>query len=601
MKRRLSVLYWLIPLLYVAVICLLLYAQFAAKERFEQKVGSLALSGVSSSRGIHELSLKFDLLEVAFSGRKPLVLRTESGEELRPPIRSFSTFPGGIRLQFDGGIRLQFTLEGDLGDRVKVDPYLPDLGFRIESLSFPLQIRGGRAESIPGIPLLSLSAQTGRYFISLPYDGSFDGANQRISVRNHPDEMGILMERIGEGEPDPYLHWFGKDGRLSDEAKYRAQVDSWLERAYTYWKGRPLTAGEAPGHAELLGSVLLSEALKRGEYAALRLPFYQSLLKLKEGRPRLVLPVHTTPYLGGLDLYYQELQRSIPERLEQITASIQRGDREILRTPGLFRFILNHGPFSLTEEVVRLADGVDIASAPLATLLNIADIYTEAGALLGPASSVLPRLATLLNTRLLPAIRRTEQGIFLHEDEEVSLLQNIEAGSILMKAGEIAQRPALVSIGQNLILSCLQFADARGVLPARLTLRSDRVGGPAGRLPPEEIYPLFARPRYLPQEIPLYGQMGPGTWIWTASASTTAEIGPSSSRFTFSFPVGATHYLILQGIKPFRTLQLHGIPWKTDPAYFRYSDGWLYDGTTQTLFLKLTHRYEVEEVLITFP
>ncbi len=604
MKRRLSPLYGLIPLLYIAVIFALLYAQFAARERFAQDVGGLSFSGLRtkgslfSRPGIDELSLKYDLVEITFSGRKPLLLRTGSGEELRPSIRSCTALPQGVQVQFDRDIRMRFILEGAQADRVRVEPDLPDLGVPISSLSFSLQIRSGKAESVPGIPLLNVSR---RLFISLPYDSVFDAVAQRITVRNRPEAMGLVLERAGSGEEDPYLHWLNRDGDLGDEARYRAETSTWLEHAYGWWKGRAMTPGEEPSRVEALGAVFLSEALKRGEYPALRVPFYQFLLRLKQTDPRLQVPLLTTPYLGALDQYYQQLQGSIPRRLEGITAQIRRADAAVLRTPDLVRFILDHGPFALTEEVIRLADGVDIERAPMPVLLSLGDTYLDVSMLIGPTGNVLPRLTAVVEKRLLPSLRRTGQGVYLAENGTVDVRQNVAAGRILMEAGEITRRPALATIGQNLVLSCLRFADARGVLPARLTLGADRAGSPQGRVLPEDVYERIARPQYLPREVPLYGQLGPGTWIWTVSPAVGADFGPSSSRFTFSFPVGATHYVLLQGIRPFQTLQLHGTPWKTDPGYYRYSDGWVYDGATQTLFLKLTHRLETEELLIGGP
>ena len=149
MKRRLSPLYALIPVLYLVVILALLYAQFAARERFTQEVGGLTFSGVRtkgnlfSRRGIEELSLRYDLVELPFSARRPLLLLTGSGEELRPALQTCTVLPQGVQVQFERGIRLQLTLEGPQGNRVRVEPHLPDLGVPIASLSFPLHLRGG--------------------------------------------------------------------------------------------------------------------------------------------------------------------------------------------------------------------------------------------------------------------------------------------------------------------------------------------------------------------------------------------------------------------------------------------------------------------------
>jgi hypothetical protein len=45
---------------------------------------------------------------------------------------------------------------------------------------------------------------------------------------------------------------------------------------------------------------------------------------------------------------------------------------------------------------------------------------------------------------------------------------------------------------------------------------------------------------------------------------------------------------------------MHGIPWKSDPEYFSYTDGWAYDEETQTLYVKITHRLETEELVLNY-
>jgi hypothetical protein len=607
MKRRLPILYWLIPLLYLVVIVYFLYAQFSAGQTFNLKVGTLVLSGVSSERtffrpeGIDELTLRYESLEVSFSGKRPLILVTASGEEVRPAIRSYQTFPQGVQVQFDGGTLLRFTQTGELGDQVLIDPLLADTAARVTSLSFPLLVRSGTMERVRGIALLSFSGAGGQYFISLPDDAAFDVETQRITVRNLSEASGILIERAGQGEPDPYRYWFARGEQFADEPGYQRGLAAYLDRAYASWKIRAFSGGESLPRMELLGAAMLSEALKRGEYPELRVPFYQALLQLRAQGPEASLPARTTPYVGGLDLYYRQLQSSIPRRLEEITGRIQRSDTTVLQDPDLICFILNHGPFSLIEEIIRLADGVDNEAAPLPLLLSVADAYTQVSELIGPTGNSLPRITDIVENRLLPSIRRTDQGLFLPQDGTVSVRQNVDAGNILVRLGGILDRPAFLAIGQNILLSCLQLADSRGVLPARLALRAGRPEAPEGRILAEDIYSRIAPLRYTPREVPLYHSLGPGSWIWTASAATTTEIETASYRFTFRFPPGATHYLLIQGIKPFQGLQLHGTPWKSDPAYYRYSDGWVYDGATQSLILKLTHRDEVEELLIRYP
>jgi hypothetical protein len=71
-------------------------------------------------------------------------------------------------------------------------------------------------------------------------------------------------------------------------------------------------------------------------------------------------------------------------------------------------------------------------------------------------------------------------------------------------------------------------------------------------------------------------------------------------RFSFGFPAGDQYYFILQGIRPMKTVMMHGILWKPDPQYYLYSDGWLYDPESQTFYGKITPRQEREEIVLSY-
>jgi hypothetical protein len=173
-------------------------------------------------------------------------------------------------------------------------------------------------------------------------------------------------------------------------------------------------------------------------------------------------------------------------------------------------------------------------------------------------------------------------------------------GNALIEAGEILSRDPYMAIGRTLIHSVLELADTEGFLPSRVRLQSGEIEPTGDMLSPQSIYQLLPGSDYTPKEVPLYAYLYPGSWIWTASRVADVKIDDSQYRFAFSFPIGETHYLLIQGIRQQTSTIMHEIPWKSDPEYFRYTDGWLYDEATQTLYVKLTHRVETEQLVLNY-
>ncbi len=173
MKKKFSLWYWLIPLLYIGVVLFFFYLQFSAKEQFSEKVGNLVISGErSKSRDlnkqvIHGLNIHINGFEFNFSKKNPLIIQIEDETEIELAVKSFYTFSKGIDLQFDEGLTIRFAIKDESGDSLSLEPIVSSKFPDYLTLSIPLNI--AEAEKIEGLPLYSLNLDSGSYFISLPH------------------------------------------------------------------------------------------------------------------------------------------------------------------------------------------------------------------------------------------------------------------------------------------------------------------------------------------------------------------------------------------------------------------------------------------------
>ena len=115
------------------------------------------------------------------------------------------------------------------------------------------------------------------------------------------------------------------------------------------------------------------------------------------------------------------------------------------------------------------------------------------------------------------------------------------------------------------------------------------------RKPCRGFSPLAGELPYQPRAIELGTDEG---WMWTTAADVRYQDGGTTSILSFRFPQGGIHHFALYGVEPFDQIQMHGIPWKSDPEFQRYSDGWVYNPRTKALFFKIRHRSERQEIRI---
>jgi hypothetical protein len=611
MKGKLSPIYYIIPVLYIGVIIFFVFMQFQAREEFSEKVGSLVLSGVyakalGGGQRMRHLEVQFHDLRMDFSQSSGLIAGFGATRESKLAVDSFSQFPDGFEVVFSDDAALRFVVEGVPGDRVLITPIIPRRLRGMRSLSLPFRFEQGTVDPVRGIPLLAHQGPAGVVYVSLGSGSQIDVQQGRfvLGMENNGPEQTIVLERVLE-EPDPYLYWFSRNVTLAGRDEFEAMVETYLDSAYRYWTG--IFVGN-PGSPELIGELgisLLSETIKRGDYRrtlAVLSRNLRQLLRENADNPAL----HSSAvYLGNLPSFLAARQEAASRETERITDLIRGADFSVFEIPQLLCFILNHAPFSLAEEVLRLADSVQLERAEADTLIHLVNVYLEAVEYLDVGEATSARIAEIVDRFILPEIEPTAEGLFLstrlsNRVLEADLYESILTGRTLMEAGRSLLEDSYTPLGRSLLYSALGLADSKGFLPKRVRIQDGEAVPVGGTLSPQEIYELLPGRDYTPDEYPLYPYLYPGSWIWTASQVSEVKIEDNQYRFFFSFPLGQTHYLLIQGIRPMTSITMHGIPWKSDPEYFRYTDGWAYDQDTQTLYVKLTHRVETEELVLNY-
>jgi hypothetical protein len=603
MKKPLPAPYYLIPAVYVLAIGFFVLMQFRARESFQENLGALDLRGswsksLGGSRRIRDLTVSCNGVRLRFPGGRLLLRDPGPARSRRLRVLSYNRSGQSVELACSENLRLSFSLAGT--GTVELRALVPAALQGLHVLSLPLKLEEERAERVRGIPVLRLSGRSGLRYVALPAGSDFDLRAGRLEVNLLAEGAPVAFELADPAHDEPYVYWFSRRGPLADEARYREGLQRFLDDAYGYWNQVILGTPGNPAIAEELGACLLSEAALRGEYRRF-LPAVTAVVRARAASGAFVPSARIAAYVGYLQGFQADSARQAAALIERVTEAVRRSDPQALDTPGLLRAIVNRGPFSLAEEVLRLADATDRDGAPLPRLLSLLEIYTEAAELLG--QPFVQKASELIDASLLPAVLQAREGLFLGragQENRVEVLDSVRAGRLFLRAAVLSSRPSLALVGRSLLHSALSLADSEGFVPARGGVLSGRLQALEGQLPPETLYGYLAEARYLPEEYSLYAQLPPGAWLYTAALPVRIKAGSGQYRFSLSFPVGGSHYFLLQGIPAMQSVMLHGILWKADPEYSRYSDGWAYDPATQTLFGKLSQRLPEEDLVINF-
>ena len=554
-----------IPVLYALLISALLFLHFTQFEDFSRQMKNVAYYGtMTEGRGItpqriSRLTVISNGLAVNFSASAPLTMISEDGIKRNLQIQEISRNEDDLLLSF----------KYDTFVRVHSDPVSNNssLEFAIPRTLPPVKELQIRTETLHPFQLIAdeenrymLTDGTSSFFLNMNQDFSFDPRNRTLTISMADRTTATLtLEDEAPGLGRTVREWLSEEE--STEEEYKEILALYKTASYNGWKSRfdkNLGTWTLPdGNSSFDEKTLvceITEALRYGEYSLL-LP---DLLKAAEKNSSR-LSWYSAPFTGDIVNKGAPLLRGNPAQLlKQLNTFQMEGNPE---------------------------------ESPYKEILELAAIQNSGENL---------DIEAWVEERIYPLIVWLEEGLFLfHPDNPVCYsTQNIQAAEMLIKAGEITGSNQLIRIGQKIIISVLAKADENGFLPARITFSRERASQGEGVLKPEDIYCSFFNGDFSPRVIDLTNQVGTGSWLFTAAEDARINSDNKSISLDLKYPKGQVHHIIISGIEPFDRILLHGIRWKSDPRFQRYSDGWVYDSVNKVLYIKIRQRAEKETIRI---
>ncbi|MCD6120811.1 MAG: hypothetical protein J7K04_03125 [Spirochaetales bacterium] len=616
-------LYYIIPVLYLIIILLFVYLQFNSTEKIHKDIGNLSIYIEKSRKTrIHSASIKnadisYGKFGFTFSAKFPLKIKAE-GKNYSLYLKDYSFFDNGLDLYFDNNVSMEFreinTVVEKFTLEVKADTFIKNIQKNIPKnliLSVPFYTALKDINLLKNIPAALYNNGTISGLISLPDGAHFDLENGVIHLRYKKNLNRIIIKSVNNGkEFNPYLYWFYTNLKMPDKLGFTNELKSYIEKAYTGWStarfNKTQNGWNIPEKTSLFKENIvasaLSVAMEKNKYGNISSEMLKIIRKEIAKNPEENIPFFTSVFYGGLKKYLTVLNHEDTVKISEITKKIKLRDKSVFKTNNIVTMILDRGPFSLLEELAKFAETIDFSKENLENNINLLNFYVELSDKLGSKSAYSVKMKKIIDKEILPSALSFRGQMLLMHDNRENIYITFNAGVLILKflnlqGVEVKDKDMYFSIARKLITSSLSFADSSGLLP--FSIYKNKY---SGYLTPEKLYPQLAEllGSYYPEEKPLYKYLTPGAWLWTVSHVTKIAIKNNTYSFTFKYPEKQTQFILIQGIKPFKQIIMHGIVWKPDPAYYRYSDGWFYDNNTGTLFIKITQGKKSEEVKILF-
>lgn len=603
--------YFILPVLYVAVIFGLLFLQFSGTLTVRESIGDLRFTGTLMS-GEDETSDQITAARIEYRGLiieigdgSPFVVTTDSGSDRELVPQRFEIDERELRVFLSDESYVRFEVMASDPSELHILPVGTQDWPRDGRMLLPYRL-DARATAFPpeqSTPESRIVAVEEReFFFSTPPRSMFDDRLGQIVV---PISTGSQLiryaERITE-QVDVVATAFGEGQRQISDGFYQDAIDTFIETSYRGWAQSRFNGGSgtwrmrdgASRFSEEILTAYLAEAWSRNEY----IPAFNQMRRAADLHPTEV-GLLSAPFLGNLRRITDLFVAQDIERAEELEARVFAGDPTVFREQDLIPFSALRGNEELYQAVLSLAQTVDFRTVDMPTAIGMLAAASDVIHPSPAATEATERFLAIIDERILPSVRQFEEFFFVETAQaEVDLYWSIRAGDLLEQVGRESGRELLMTVGRNLVLSGLQLADSQGFLPEFLYFGEAGLQNQEGSFGPERLYAHFAENPWYPRMIPLYEELGAGSFIWTIADFLQVDIGTPETRFRLAYPRNQTHYVLMHGIPPFSSMQLFGLIWRNDPNFEAYIKGRHYEQRTDTLMIKYTDDSTQQDIIL---
>ncbi len=611
MGSRLHKAYLLIPVLYAGIIGFFFFMHFSQDAGFTDHIGPITISAhrsgkTDNTRALLNAQVRCNGIEFLFQGQDCVELTYENNTTEKLSLIDYKRYANGIDLGFTKGFILKFMISDNETDSIAVS-YVPE-NDRIRSISFSLrQAAGATVKPVGRLPCYFVQNVKTGFYLNLPAGSQFSVERQVLTLYpGTKQNRQILIEGGLDVKTDPYAYWFGKEFPTADEAAYRKALKTFLDKAYNGWKTARYRAetsswrypSEDIVFQENTVAAFLAESIPRNTYDVA----LAQAKRITEKTARNSLTVFTNPYLGNLINTTVASWQEEALEIEKVRNLIIKRDETVFRKEGLLRFIVDKSLFALMNDMADFAQKASFSASDMQTSIGMLNTFLECKEIMPDSADSFGRFAAIPREILLENSVYVNDGLFIEKEQgRISIKDSISAGAGLLRFGNATNNELMKTAGRVLISSALAWADAEtGMLPEILVRKGSKIEGKEGYLLPEDIHPLLTEHGFYPKNVFLGNGAEETLQLYTIADVESFTTTEKQSVITVSFPAGYIHHMTIRGVKPFAEIRLWDIRWKTDPQFQIYSTGWVYDEKTQTLYVKLKHRNNKENIIIRY-
>jgi hypothetical protein len=619
MKSRVPKAYYLIPLLYIALIGFFIHLHLSGGNKvISEQVGPLQIEAEMSG-GVNR---SFDLLRVSFFGfsldlSRGISVIGAGGAERMMNVTMVETGEDSIRIIGEGGSRLEFSLGHRLGAGVFSYPEAfaqqeEGQGIRIDWIPPEKEQQAAAALSLmsnyeiervhEGLSLFSIAGERASYLCASSGIPSFDDRGSlQVKLKGAATPSGCIVAPF-EGE-DPLRRWFFDSTDSLGPDAYTTVYERWRDNAFEGWTKRYSAeerawdrGGSGKSEFERVMSSYAAESMRR--YGRTQLADFSGAMDAIGGRHSLF----SSPYLGNIVSGDTEYILQETERIGALREFVESGSPELFTAQSrIIELLIFYGDEQLIEDFDASCASLDPAG--FEDPAGLAELFSTALKAAAKYPSRFPALSERLDAvygAVAARLVRIEGSILYPAyASSMDVYTALKVADALRAYGKLREDALAEELGTAMAVFLLENSDEEGFLPSVIDISEGKVVMQGKDLAPEEFYPVLSDNSFYPRLVSLSQELGLDVRLWTVAQGVGAVRSGNRISITLDFSVGETEYVIIRGVPPFEAVAIYGLRWGSDRRFQTYGvGGWFYDAERRTLYAKLRHQEKVERIVI---
>lgn len=318
----------------------------------------------------------------------------------------------------------------------------------------------------------------------------------------------------------------------------------------------------------------------------------------------------TNPFYANVQQTQAGLAAANSKKREFYLGLLAAHSPELFEQEDLIPFLNDNGTPQSMDELLAFIASADVQTLTARQAAGIIALWNDCCSYFPEKKNVFTKILPLCEQKITASFMMIDEGLYFSNDGQyIDCTETLAAADILMRYGS-GQDTLWQPIARMLVTSLLRSSGETASLPAGFTVTGDKTTSDLGLIADDSrildasiLYPLvLPRNSCYPHAQSLALQAERGIWAW--SCAQEIEVLENTARtlvLRIRFPENGAHYMTLYGIRPFYRIEIHDIPFRSDPRFELYnSSGYQYDASARILYLKIKHKTEYETVRLSF-